>query len=68
MLTRCNGLVRKTNDLVVAAHRLAHGDGACGDFVARRNQAAHGHALHGVAAHELAAGDDHVVRRVQADE
>ena len=68
MLARCDGLVRKANDLVVAAHRLAQGDGACGDFVARRNQAAHGYAVHGASAHELGAGNDHVVRRVQADE
>ena len=68
MLARRDGLVCKTNDLVVAAHRLAHGDGACSDFVARRNQAAHGDAVHGAATHELAAGNDHVVRRVQANE
>jgi hypothetical protein len=67
VLARGNGLARETDDLVVAAHRLAGGDGAHRDLVARRNEAAHGHAFDGGAAEHLGARDDDVVGGVESD-
>ena len=68
MLARANGLAGKTNDLVVTTHGLTGRQGPGGDFVARRDQAAHGNALDLAAAHELAAGNDHVVGGMKANE
>ena len=67
MFPRRDGLAGKADDLVVATHGLTCGDGAGGDFVARRNQATHSDVFHGRTAHELLAGDDDVVVRVQSN-
>jgi hypothetical protein len=67
MLARGDVARGKTNDLVVAAHRLALRNGTGGYFVAGRNQALDGDAFNRGAAHQLGAGDQHVVVGVQAD-
>src|SRR5690606_4466367 len=63
-------LARHADDLVVAPHRLAGGDGAHGHLVARRHQAGHADAFGGQrrAAHQLAPRDDDVVGGVDADD
>ena len=60
---------RETDDLVVAAHRLARPDRARRDLVARRDEPAHRHALLGEerAADELRARYHHVVVGVKPD-
>ena len=58
----------EADDLVVAAHRLARRDGAHGDLVARRDQAATGQVLDRRAAHELRARDHDIVGGMKADE
>ena len=69
LLARPDGPGRKADDLVVALDRLALGDRARGDLVARRDEPDDGDvfiAQQG-AADQLLAGDDDVVLRVQAD-
>ena len=67
VFARRNGLAGKPNDLVVAAHRLARGEGTHCHLVAGRDQATHGHTFNGGAADELGACNHHVVGGVQAD-
>ena len=67
VFTGRNGLAGKPNDLVVAAHRLARGEGTHCHLVAGRDQATHGHTFNGGAADELGACNHHVVGGVQAD-
>ncbi len=62
-----DGLARETDDLVVAAHRLALRDGAHRNLVARGNEAAHGNVLDDGAAEQLGARDDDVVGGVESD-
>ncbi len=61
-------LAGEADDLVVAAHRLAGGDGARGDLVARGDQPPDGDVLDLGAAHELGARDQDVVLRMESDE
>ncbi len=60
---------RHADHLVVAPHRLAGGDGAHRQLVARRHQAGDGDAfaVDARAAQQLHACDDHVVRGMDAD-
>jgi hypothetical protein len=68
VLARRDRLGGEADDLVVAAHRLAHGNGAGGDLVAGWDQAAHRNVLDGGAADQLGARDQHVVVRMESDE
>ena len=70
VLARRDRLLGAADDLVVAAHRRAGGDRPRRDLVAGRNQADDGDAfaLDARAADELAARDDDVVVRVDADD
>ncbi|MNV52856.1 hypothetical protein D3C71_1449700 [compost metagenome] len=70
VLSGRDGLPRHADDLVVAAHRLTRRNGAHGHLVAGRHQPLHRHAFafQPRAADQLAPGDHHVVRRVNADE
>jgi len=61
-------LAGKTDDLVVAAHRLAGGNRPHRHLVAGGYQSTHAHAFDVHAADELAACDQHVVVGMQADE
>ena len=67
VFSRCNGLAGKADDLVVAAHRFARGNGAGGDFVPGWNQAAYCNVFNAGAAHQLLAGDDNIVIGVKSD-
>ena len=68
MFAGLNSGAGKPNDLVVAAHGLAHLNGTCGNFMTRRYQAAHGHAIDTAAAHELRARNDHVIGGMETNE
>jgi hypothetical protein len=61
-------LACEADDLVVAAHRLALGDGAHRDLVAGRDQAARRHALDRRAADQLAARDHDIVGGMESNE
>ena len=67
MLAGGDGLAGKTNDLVVAAHRLAGGQCACGHLMAGRYEAAHGDVFNLCAAHQLGSGNQHVIGGVKAN-
>ena len=69
MLARRDCLGGRADDLVVAPHGLAHANRLCSQLVARWHQARDGDAFlrNHRAAQQLAAGDDDVVRRVDAD-
>ena len=66
MLASRYGLAGKADDLVIATHRLAQGNGTRGDFVPGRYQAPGGDAFNRGAAHQLASGNHHIIRGVQA--
>ncbi|MNM94368.1 hypothetical protein D3C81_1067690 [compost metagenome] len=70
MVASVDGLRSKTDDLAIAAQRLALLHALRGDFMARRDRLAHGDRLsvQAQAFRQGLAGDKYVVQRVEADD
>ena len=67
MLAGGDGLRRKADDLVVAAHRFACCNVSHGQLVTGWHQAAHRHILHDGTGDQLLAGDDDIIGGVKAN-